>query len=327
MSGQKTLDNNIMIKRGGIEMNERKMNLRKIAMVGGMIAMTAMLSAIMMTGCGCQQRTEKAVSTSDSAATADSAPNPTYSEEEQDVLDENLSIDAEGNIVDGSGKQLKVDDEGKVEIKKSDGTVIKVDADTVRKTIEQQKTEDSGSSVAPTQSQQSASSQQQTATEPKTNPAVHPTNPKPTTPKATEPKPISAQPTEKPKPTTADPHADKTYQEAEYEYIQHPAETERVKVVDREAYSYEEPVYEQKWSMICWGCGADVGNDQMSNEERDEHMYQHILNGEPDGYHSGYTTVQTGTKTVNVPEESHYETKIVKEAWTEKKMIRAAGWY
>ena len=79
--------------------------------------------------------------------------------------------------------------------------------------------------------------------------------------------------------------------------------------------------------MICWGCGADVGNDRMTNEERDEHMYQHILNGEPDGYHSGYITVQTGTKTVNVPEESHYETRIVKEAWTEKKLIRAAGWY
>ena len=266
-------------------MNERKMNLRKIAMVGGMIAMTAMLSAIMMTGCGCQQRTEKAVSTSDSAATADSAPNPTYSEEEQEVLDENLSIDASGNVVDRSGKQLKVDDDGKVEVKKSDGTVIKVDADTVRKTIEKQKTEDSGSSVAPTQLQQSASSQQQTATEPKTNPAVQPTNPKPTTPKATEPKPTSTQPTEKAQPTTADPHAGKTYHEAEYEYIQHSAETERVKVVDCEAYSYEEPVYEQKWSMICWG------------------------------------------KTVNVPEESHYETKIVKEAWTEKKLIRAAGWY
>ena len=299
-------------------MNERKMNLGKIAMVGGMIAMTAMLSAIMMTGCGCQQRTEKTVSTADSAATADSAPKPTYSEEEQAVLDENLSIDASGNVVDCSGKQLKVDDDGKVEVKKSDGTVIKVDADTVRKTIEKQKTEDSGSSVAPTQ---------QTATKPKTNTAVQPTNPKPTTPKATEPKPTSTQPTEKAQPTTADPHAGKTYHEAEYEYIQHSAETERVKVVDCEAYSYEEPVYEQKWSMICWGCGADVGNDQMSNEERDEHMYQHILNGEPDGYHSGYVTVQTGTKTVNVPEESHYETKIVKEAWTEKKLIRAAGWY
>ncbi len=36
----------------------------------------------------------------------------------------------------------------------------------------------------------------------------------------------------KPQPTTADPHAGKTYHEAEYEYIQHPAETERVKVVD-----------------------------------------------------------------------------------------------
>ena len=140
-------------------------------------------------------------------------------------------------------------------------------------------------------------------------------------------KPTSAQPTERSQPTTADTHAGKTYHEAEYEYIQHPAETERVKVVDCEAYSYEEPVYEQKWSMICWGCGADVGNDRMTNEERDEHMVQHILNGEPDGYHSGYTTVQTGTKTVNVPEESHYETRIVKEAWTEKKLIRAAGWY
>ena len=50
-------------------------------------------------------------------------------------------------------------------------------------------------------------------------------------------------------------------------------------------------------------------------------------NGEPDGYHSGYTSVQVGTRTVNVPEESHYETKIVKEAWTEKKLIREAGWY
>ena len=113
-------------------MNERKMNLRKLAMVGGMIAMTAMLSAIMMTGCGCQKRFEKAVSTSDSAATADSAPKPTYSEEEQAVLDENLSIDASGNVVDRSGKQLKVDDDGKVEVKKSDGTVIKVDKDKSR---------------------------------------------------------------------------------------------------------------------------------------------------------------------------------------------------
>jgi len=37
--------------------------------------------------------------------------------------------------------------------------------------------------------------------------------------------------------------------------------------------------------------------------------------------------VQVGTKTINVPEESHYETKIAKEAWTEKKLIREAGWY
>ena len=39
-------------------MNERKMNLGKIAMVGGMMAMTAMLSAIMMTGCGLRLSTK-----------------------------------------------------------------------------------------------------------------------------------------------------------------------------------------------------------------------------------------------------------------------------
>ena len=49
-------------------MNERKRIFGKNAIVSGMMVMTAMLSAIMMTGCGCQQRTEKAVSTSDSAA-------------------------------------------------------------------------------------------------------------------------------------------------------------------------------------------------------------------------------------------------------------------
>lgn len=86
-------------------MNERKMNLGKIAMVGGMMAITAMLSAIMMTGCGCQQRTEKTVSTADSAATADSAPNTTYSAEEQAVLDEMPeSFQQESCYVNGDGR-------------------------------------------------------------------------------------------------------------------------------------------------------------------------------------------------------------------------------
>ena len=301
-------------------MNERKIIIGKNAIVSGMMVMTAMLSA-MITGCGCQKADEVSFCTPDSAATADSVPAVTYSEEEQAVLDENLSIDAAGNITDGSGKQLKVGEDGKVEVKKADGTVIKVDPDTIRDVRQQTESaeQNSGDSqpstekpVVPTQTQLETSPQKPKKTVPQTKPVVKPTEPRPT---------------EKTHPTTVDPHAGKAYHEAEYEYIKHPAETKQVKVVDREAYSYEEPVYEEKWTMICWGCGADVGNDNMTIAQRDEHMYQHILNGEPDGYHSGYTTVQVGTRTVNVPEESHYETKIVKEAWTEKKLIREAGWY
>ena len=37
--------------------------------------------------------------------------------------------------------------------------------------------------------------------------------------------------------------------------------------------------------------------------------------------------VQVGTRTVEVPEQSHMETYIVKEAWTEKVLVKEAGWY
>ena len=42
-------------------------------------------------------------------------------------------------------------------------------------------------------------------------------------------------------------------------------------------------------------------------------------------YHDDY--VQVGTKTVNVPEQSHMETVVVREAWTEQVLVREAGWY
>jgi hypothetical protein len=56
----------------------------------------------------------------------------------------------------------------------------------------------------------------------------------------------------------------------------------------------------------------------MSMSELYEHLDNHILNEDGDGgYYSQTQKVQTGTKTINVPEEGHYETKVVKEA----------GWY
>ena len=77
----------------------------------------------------------------------------------------------------------------------------------------------------------------------------------------------------------------------------------QVKVVDKEAYTYEEPIYEKHDRTICKVCGADI-TDNCS-----EHNKQHALNGEPVSYHNVLVNVQVGTKTVTVPEKSHYETK------------------
>ena len=60
-------------------MNERKTIIGKNAIVSGMMVMTAMLSAMMITGCGCQRAAEISSCTPDSAATADSVPAVTYS--------------------------------------------------------------------------------------------------------------------------------------------------------------------------------------------------------------------------------------------------------
>ena len=77
----------------------------------------------------------------------------------------------------------------------------------------------------------------------------------------------------------------------------------QVKVVDKEAYTYEEPIYEKHDRTICKVCGADI-TDNCS-----EHNKQHALNGEPVSYHNVWVNVQVGTKTITVPEKSHYETK------------------
>ena len=106
---------------------------------------------------------------------------------------------------------------------------------------------------------------------------------------------------------SVDPHAGKTYHEAVYE---------NVYVVDQEAYSYEEPVYEKRAYTVCHVCGAEFDTtDGMGAFWA--HDDEHLLAGEGSGYHSYMKTIQTGTNTVNVPEEGHYE----------KKLVREAGWY
>ena len=78
----------------------------------------------------------------------------------------------------------------------------------------------------------------------------------------------------------------------------------KVKVVDQKAYTYEEPIYEKQGRAICKTCNIDI------TDNLNEHCKSHALKGESDSYKVVTVTIQTGTKTVTVPEKSHYETKI-----------------
>ena len=118
-------------------------------------------------------------------------------------------------------------------------------------------------------------------------------------------------------PSVSDPNEGKTWHNAVYKTINHPAETKEVKVVDQEAYSYDEPIY--GWRTFCNVCGADITENCQS------HMKEHALAGEGGRYHDEY--VQIDSKTISVPEKSHTETVVVKEAWTEKILVKEAGWY
>ena len=118
-------------------------------------------------------------------------------------------------------------------------------------------------------------------------------------------------------PSVSDPNEGKTWHNAVYKTINHPAETKEVKVVDQEAYSYDEPIY--GWRTFCNVCGADI------TETCQSHMKEHALAGEGGRYHDEY--VQVDSKTISVLEKSHTETVVVKEAWTEKILVKEAGWY
>ena len=88
----------------------------------------------------------------------------------------------------------------------------------------------------------------------------------------------------------------------------------------------EEPVYEKRVYTVCHVCGAEF-DTSYSGDAFYDHIINHELAGEGSGYHNDTRKVQVGTNTVNVPEEGHYEKKLVKAAWDEKVLVREAGWY
>jgi hypothetical protein len=137
---------------------------------------------------------------------------------------------------------------------------------------------------------------------------------------------------------------------AEYKTVNHPQETKQVWIVDKAPSIKQEAIYEYQTRVICNTCGKDI------TDNTDAHLKEHSLKGETIGWQVKVIEVQTGVKTVNLPEQGHYQTKVVsawsekvlvkeawtekvlvkaawsekvlvKEAWTEKKLVKAAGYY
>ena len=324
------------------------------------IFVTAILSAAILSACGSDSNSTAAPATADEASYAQAATVATLGETDQAVVDAGLSVDSKGNVVDKNGNKVKQTADGKVEVKTADGKTVTVNAAEVKTANENKEKTDAankaaaqntnGSSQSSQTNQTSKSSQSsqssqtskpaqssqssQTSKPAQSSQSSQTSKPAQSSQSSQTSKPAqSSQSSQTSKPaqssqtptTTVDPHAGKTYHDNEYEYIKHPAETKQVKVVDQAAYSYEEPVYEMRRIAKCKDCGIDLA--QLSSDERYAHSEAHVLAGGDGGWYSTTEQVQVGTKTVSVPEKSHMETVVVKAAWTEKVLVKEAGWY
>ena len=95
------------------------------------------------------------------------------------------------------------------------------------------------------------------------------------------------------------------------EVIQHEEEGHYEKVLVKDAWDEEVPIYEEQIRHICNNCGEDITGSE------NDHMFEHLSNGELAGWHEEVKNVQVGTETVH--HEAVYEDKWIvdKEAWTE----------
>lgn len=273
------------------------------------IILTALIiSAVCFSGCGNNGNTETATPDSVNSTVAAQINNTESVDDdiEQVILEKGLKLDKDGNVTDSEGNNIKSED-GKIKITKEDGKTVEIDTAQVKAV-----TSDTGKS----NSSESSKSTSKTST------ASSITNKNSSSSSKTE---SSSNTSNKNNSSTSSSssksESSKVWHEAVYKTVNHPAETKKVWVVDKAAYTYEEPIYEERDRTICNECGADITENLIP------HMKNHILNGENGSYRNEWVNVQVGTKTVEVPEEGHWDTVVVKEAWTEKVLVKEAGYY
>lgn len=262
-----------------------------IAIAAAMITATAMLS-----GCGCDDsnainKTATTVQTTSVEETTVSETAPTLSETDKAITDAGLKVGADGKITDKNGKEVKVDKDGKVEVDSypTNSSSQKKDTSTSGKNNNSSSKSNTSKSDSKkdTSSKSESSKQESSKSESSKTPQSSSSSSK-----ADSSKNESSKPTPKPQHTHS------------WTNI-----TEKVKVVDKKAYTYEEPVYEEHDRTICNDCGADITD--LSSDDFGEHIVNHRLNGGKGSYRNEWVNVQVGTKKVNVPEKSHYETKTI----------------
>ena len=272
-------------------------NKKNIIIISIISAALIVLMIIIALFAGCSKNTSTPDEATADTATSDTAATieTTLNIEAQAITDNGLSIDKDGNVIDKDGKKVEPSEDGKVKIKTDDGKTVEVSADDIKKADSKNSTDNNSS--------YSSSSKNNKLNASKNNNSG------------------SSSGSASSKSDTQKQDDEKTYHEAVYKTVHHEAVTEQVWVVDEAAYTYEEPVYETHDRTICNVCGADITNNRV------EHSRNHALNDEGGGYHNECIQVQVGTKTVNVPEQGHYETKTIKEAYDEKVLVKEAGWY
>lgn len=280
-----------------------------IAVVCGatILAGTSAVGISILAGCNAEKEPTEPSVISSTVQTSTVQTSTVSSEVSKAIEDNGLKIDKDGNITDKNGKKVEVKD-GKVEITSKNGKKIKVDADEIKSanniksnttnksesnnSSQSSKTEKKNNSSLSSKSENSKSESKKSDSSSNSKSESSKSDSKKDTSsssKAESSKPESSK--SEPKPTQHT-HSWKDITKAT-----------RVKVVDQEAYTYEEPVYEKQGRYICKACGADI-TDNL------EHIFECAESHDGKAsYKTVSVEVQVGTKTITVPEKSHYENK------------------
>lgn len=281
------------------------------------IILTALIiSAVCFSGCGNNGNTETATPDSVNSTVAAQINNTESVDDdiEQVILEKGLKLDKDGNVTDSEGNNIKSED-GKIKITKEDGKTVEIDTAQVKAV-----TSDTGKSNS-SENSKSTSKTSTASSSTNKNSSSSSSNNGTSSSKTESSSNTSNKNNSSTSSSSSKSESSKVWHEAVYKTVNHPAETKKVWVVDKAAYTYEEPIYEEQGRYICNECGADITNTI------DDHIYNHMINKENGSYRVDTVNVQVGTKTVEVPEEGHWETKVVKEAWTEKVLVKEAGYY